>query len=1134
MAERPLAWSETWQRLLAECLTQQERQRWGGRLLVSQVIVSPDSGSWHLVIQGPASFPRQSRNRMLSFLNDYFSKLAPTTCEYLELDKSSTELDDWEYLQQLETIKQTQVPTEKGLYGTYHQVEQVPLSYIEHGGDEVTVIGEVLAVETRELRNRKQLITIDITDYTDSITVKAIGGEEISRLADKIGIGSWLKVVGSTETDQYLQEIVITPTFIDMATPPAQVQDNAVEKRVELHLHTKMSAMDAMVNVEEVVALAAAWGHPAIAITDHGVVQAYPEAYAAGKKHGIKIIYGLEGYLCEGDQEPEFERTNHILILVKNATGLKNLYKLVSESHLQYFYRHPRIPRSELERYREGLILGTACEIGELYRAVAAGLPEDKLLQIASFYDFLEIQPLGNNEFMVREGRATVEDLKNYNRTICRLAEQLGKPVVATGDVHFLRPRDEVFRRILMYGQGFADAEKQAPLYFRTTEEMLEEFAYLGEELAAKVVVEYPRQIAESVEEVLPVPLEFCGPQIPGAAEDLRRICLETAQSLYGDPLPAIVNKRLDRELDSIISNGFAELYMIAHKLVQKSLSDGYLVGSRGSVGSSLAATMARITEVNPLPPHYLCPKCQFSEFITDGSVNSGVDLPERNCPLCQYPLAKEGHDIPFETFLGFDGDKVPDIDLNFSGTYQPEVHKYTEELFGESYVYRAGTIATLADRTAYGFVRKYLDDKGVYKRKAEINRLVIGCSGVKRTTGQHPGGLMIVPRGREIFDFSPIQRPANDTKSTTVTTHFDYKAISSRLVKLDILGHDDPTVIRMLQDMTGVKPQQIPLDDPETMAIFSGLESLGLSEQELGSKVGTFGVPEFGTRFVRQMLEDTRPKTFGELVRISGLSHGTDVWLNNAQTLIQRGQATLAQVISTRDDIMLHLMQKGVDPLKSFKVMERVRKGKGVDENDVEIMKQAGVEDWFIESCRKIKYLFPKAHAVAYVTMAFRIAWFKVHYPEAFYAAYFSVRANEFDISYVEGGLGKVNSLIREYEGKGNSATAREKSVLTILEVAKEALLRGITFGQVDLYVSDATIFKVSGRKLIPPFISVAGLGETAANSIVKARAESPFTSLEDLRTRTGLSKNVIEVLREQGTCAKLPESNQMNLFSF
>lgn len=1134
MAERPATWSETWSRLLGECLTQQERQRWGGRLSLNQVIVSPESGSWHLVVEGPASFPQQARNRMLSFLSQYFSQYALTTCEYREMAQSCSELDDWEYLQQLETIKQTKVSAEKGLYGTYRQVEQVSIAEIAHGGDEVTVIGEVLAVEQRELRNRKQLLTIDLTDYTDSITVKVIGGEEIARLAEQVRVGTWLKVVGTTETDQYLQEVVLTPCFIDTAAAPAQKQDNATQKRVELHLHTKMSAMDGLVNVEEAVALAAAWGHPAIAITDHGVVQAYPDAYAAGQKYGIKIIYGLEGYLCEGDQDPEFERTNHILILVKNATGLKNLYKLVSVSHLEYFYRHPRIPRAVLEKHREGLLLGTACEIGELYRAVVAGQPEEKLLQIASFYDFLEIQPLGNNEFMVRDGKATLEDLKNYNRTICRLAEQLGKPVVATGDVHFLRPQDEVFRRILMYGQGYADAERQAPLYFRTTDEMLAEFSYLGEELAHKVVVEYPRQIADSIEEVIPVPLEFCGPQIPGAAEDLRRICLETAQSRYGNPLPEIVRQRLERELDSIISNGFAELYMIAHKLVQKSLADGYLVGSRGSVGSSLAATMANITEVNPLPPHYLCPKCRYSEFVTDGSVNSGVDLPARDCPRCQHPLAKEGHDIPFETFLGFDGDKVPDIDLNFSGTYQPEVHKYTEELFGESYVYRAGTIATLADRTAYGFVRKYLDDKGIVKRKAEINRLVAGCSGVKRTTGQHPGGLMIVPHGREIYDFCPIQRPANDTKSNIITTHFDYKAISSRLVKLDILGHDDPTVIRMLQDMTGVKPQQIPLDDPETMAIFSGLEPLGLSEYDLGSKVGTFGVPEFGTRFVRQMLEDTRPKTFGELIRISGLSHGTDVWLNNAQTLIQSGQATLAQVISTRDDIMLHLIQKGVDPLKSFKVMERVRKGKGLDESDVELLKQAGVEDWFIESCRKIKYLFPKAHAVAYVMMAFRIAWFKVHYPEAFYAAYFSVRADEFDISYVEGGLSTVNSLIQEYEAKGNAATAREKNILTILEVAKEALLRGITFGQVDLYLSDATVFQVSGHKLIPPFISIAGLGEAAANAIVKARAESPFTSLEDLRLRAGLSKNIIEMLKDHGTCAKLPESNQMNLFGF
>ncbi|MBO8126383.1 MAG: PolC-type DNA polymerase III [Firmicutes bacterium] len=1129
-----LTWDKIWERLLAECLTGEEHRRWAAHLDVKEVVVQKQAGSWRIVLSGPEDLPQETRQKIMNYLSNYLSRLVPTTCEYCGDKPSVAVTNDWEYYQRLQEFRHQQAAAAEGLFGRPFQAESVTLDQVEHSGDKVTVLGKVIAVDSRELRNSKTLLTFDLTDYTDSITVKLIGDDEVRALVGSIKKGQWLTVSGVTEVDQYLQEIVLSPKFIDEAEPPVDRVDQADEKRVELHFHTKMSAMDGLVDVEEAVALAASWGHKAIAITDHGVVQAFPEAFSARQKYRIKIIYGMEGYLCAGEEEPEFERTHHILILVRNQAGLKNLYKLVSQSHLEHFYRHPRLSRQLLEKHREGLLLGSACENGELFQAILAGQPEEKLLEVASFYDFLEIQPLGNNDFLVREGRASLDQLKEYNRTICRLGEILGKPVVATGDVHFLRPRDEVYRRILMYGQGYSDAEKQAPLYFRTTEEMLAEFEYLGEDLARKVVIESPNQIADMVEEVIPVPQEFCGPQLPGSAEEIRRLTMETAHKLYGSDLPEIVQKRLERELDSIINNGFAELYMIAHKLVQKSLSDGYLVGSRGSVGSSLVATMSKITEVNPLPPHYLCPKCQYSQFITNGSVNSGVDLPDADCPRCGAKLLKEGHDIPFETFLGFNGDKVPDIDLNFSGEYQPVVHKYTEELFGEGHVFRAGTIATLADRTAYGFVRKYLDEKGIKKRRAEINRLVQGCTGVKRTTGQHPGGLMIVPKDRKIFDFTPIQHPANDAKSGTITTHFDYKAISSRLVKLDILGHDDPTVLRMLQDITGVRPQSIPLDDKETMAIFSGLGSLGLNEEELGSKVGTLGVPEFGTRFVRQMLEETRPKTFGELVRISGLSHGTDVWLNNAQEWIHSGQASLAEVISTRDDIMTHLLLKGVDPLTSFKIMEKVRKGKGITPEDVEVMKKAGVAEWFIESCRRIKYLFPKAHAVAYVTMAFRIAWFKVHYPEAFYATYFTVRADEFDVALVAGGLPEVNKTIKEYEAKGNSATAREKNILTILEVVREALLRGITFGSVDLYKSDATAFKIAGKKLIPPFISISGLGESAAESIVTARAEGAFTSVEDLRSRTGLSKTLIEVLKEQGTIGNLPETNQMNLFAF
>ena len=1132
-AATPLSWEKIWQRLLAEIFVPQERLRWAAQLALTEVIVDKEANTWRLCISGPADLDYNSRQRLLNGISEYLTPIVPTTCEYHERDLLT---DDREYLEWLEEYRSEQAANPGGgLYGQAWQAGLVSLDQVEHPGDAITVIGQVITVELRELRNKKYLLTFDLTDFTDSITVKCIGDEGLSRLAEQISPGQWLTVGGTTEIDHYVQELVLAPAFIDRAEAPVDRSDNAVEKRVELHLHTKMSAMDGLTDLKEAVQLAAAWGHSAIAITDHGVVQAFPEAYELGQKFGIKIIYGMEGYLCEGSEMAELEKTYHIILLVRNQEGLRNLYHLVSESHLFHFYRHPRLPRELIGKYRDGLLLGSACESGELYQGILAGLPESKLLEMASFYDFLEIQPLGNNAFLTREGQADEEQLKEHNRLICRLANTLNKPVVATGDVHFLQPRDEVYRRILMYGQGYSDAEKQAPLYLRTTEEMLAEFAYLGSELAQDVVVTYPRQIVDLVDDnILPVPQEFCGPELPGSAEGIRQITMATAHRMYGEKLPQIVADRLNRELDSIINNNFAVLYMIAHKLVKKSLSDGYLVGSRGSVGSSLVATLSGITEVNPLPPHYLCAQCQYSEFITDGSVNSGVDLPDKECPRCGAALSKEGHDIPFETFLGFDGDKVPDIDLNFSGEYQPVIHQYTEELFGQNYVFRAGTIATLADRTAYGFVRKYLDDRGAYKRRAEVNRLVIGCTGVKRTTGQHPGGMMIVPKNREIFDFTPIQRPANDTNSSTITTHFDYKAISSRLVKLDILGHDDPTVLRMLQDLTGQQPQAIPLDDQATMAIFSGLESLGLSEEELGAKVGTLGVPEFGTRFVRQMLEETRPTTFGELVRISGLSHGTDVWLNNAQEWIRSGQASLAQVISTRDDIMTHLMLKGVEPLKAFKLMEKVRKGKGITSEDAELMKTCAVEPWFIESCSRIKYLFPKAHAVAYVTMAFRIAWFKVHYPEAFYAAYFTVRADEFDIALVEGGLDVVNSRLKEYEAKGNNATARERNILTILEVSKEALLRGIKFGRVDLYDSDAKIFKLTGKTLIPPFISIAGLGETAAQSIIKAREEAQFTSVEDLRNRTGLSKTVIEVLKEQGTISQLPETNQMNLFGF
>ena len=832
-----------------------------------------------------------------------------------------------------------------------------------------------------------------------------------------------------------------------------------------------MSSLDGLTNIDSAIKRAAFWGHQAIAITDHGVVQAFPEAYEQGKKNKIKIIYGVEGYIFDlKDNSQEKEKTYHIIILVKNQQGMENLYRLISLSHLDYFYRKPRIPRQELLKYKEGLMLGSACEAGELIQAILEGKSEEELLNIASFYDYLEVQPIQNNEFMLRKGIVDSEDdLRNINKTIIRLGKSLNKLVVATCDVHFLDPEDAIYRKILLCGQGYPD-EPQAPLYFRTTDEMLAEFDYLPEDVTREIVIDNTQKIADSIDEVLPIPEELYPPEIPGAEEQIVSMSMSRAKSIYGENLPKIVEDRLNKELNSIITHGFAVLYLIAHKLVKKSNDDGYLVGSRGSVGSSFVATMTGITEVNPLPPHYICPNCHHSEFILDGSYNCGADMPDKNCPQCGSKLKKDGHDIPFETFLGFEGDKVPDIDLNFSGEYQPRAHKYTEELFGKEYVYRAGTIATIAERTAFGFVKNYFEERNIKLRNAELSRLVSGCTGVKRTTGQHPGGLMVVPRHTDIYKFTPIQRPADDVKSNTITTHFDYHSISSRLVKLDILGHNDPTVIKMLEDLTGVDPKGIPLDEEKTMSIFSSVEAIGSTPEDINTRVGTFGIPEFGTRFVRQMLEETKPKKFSELVRISGFSHGTDVWLNNAQELIRSGTAKLSEAISTRDDIMLYLIYKGMEPKLSFKIMEDVRKGKGLKPEYEEAMIKANVPDWYIQSCKKIKYMFPKAHAVAYVTMAFRIAFYKVYYPTAFYTSFFTVRGDEFDVELISHGEKTVRDAIKEIEQKGNEASAKEKNLLTILEVALEMYCRGIKMRKIDLWQSDSTKFKIVDGEILPP----------------------------------------------------------------
>lgn len=1013
--------------------------------------------------------------------------------------------------------------------------EPVALEKIKEEERKVVVMGRIIFLETRELRSGRTLIIFDITDDTDAISVKLFSDDKTpDTIFQDLQMGVWVKVQGPVQTDKYSQELTLMANDVNLGQAVVR-EDLAPEKRVELHLHTKMSSLDSVVDTGKAIALAASWGHKAIAITDHGVVQAFPEAYEAGKKHNIKIIYGVEGYLVDdenGDLPWHKQKSYHIIILVRNQEGLLNLYRLISRSHLETFYRRPRILKSVLREHRSGLLLGTACEAGELYRGILNKKPSDEIDRIIQFYDYLEIQPLGNNEFLLRKDEvADRRSLMEINKTIFKLGEKHRKPVVATGDVHFITERDGIYRKILLAGQGFED-DIQAPLYFRTTEEMLAEFSYLGEEMAQKVVIRDPNWIAEQIEDIRPIPQELYPPEIEGAEEQVQKMTYNTARSLYGEELPEIVRARIDKELTSIIKHGFSVLYLIAHKLVKKSNDDGYLVGSRGSVGSSIVATMMGITEVNPLPPHYRCSTCHYSCFITDGSVGSGPDLPDKKCPRCKKPLLKDGHDIPFETFLGFKGDKTPDIDLNFSGDYQPKAHKYVEELFGKDHVFRAGTISTIAERTAYGFVKNYLQERNFQARDAEINRLVAGCSGVKRTTGQHPGGLMVVPTKLDIHKFTPLQRPADDMKSDIITTHFDYHSISDRLVKLDILGHDDPTVIKMLEDLTGVDARTIRLDDQETLCLFSGVEILKVTPEEIRSNVGTYGVPEFGTKFVRQMLEDIRPNSFSDLVRISGFSHGTDVWLNNAQELIRSGTCRTPETISCRDDIMVYLMQKGLEPQIAFKIMEDVRKGKGVKPEYEEAMKAAQVPQWYIDSCKKIKYMFPKAHATAYVTMAFRIAWFKVNFPEAFYASFFSVRADEFDADLMVRGVKEVLRAMDEIEGKGNEASAKEKNLLTILEVVLEMYRRGFNLLPVSLEKSAAELFQITDRGILPPFSSLQGLGVTAAHNLVAARQEKPFSTWDDIRIRGKASKTVIDTLAAHGCLDHLPESSQMCLF--
>lgn len=1032
----------------------------------------------------------------------------------------------------------------KAIWGKGIKSETVNIKSINQESGIITVWGDVISVDSKKTKDgTKKIYSIDITDYTSSITIKLIADKERWKVFDKIDNSMTLLVKGEATFDTYIKEVVIRPRNIDKIDK-VKVVDNASEKRVELHLHSNMSAMDGVTPVSKLIRRAYDWGHKAVAITDHGVAQAFPDAMnevikIQGAGGNIKVIYGVEAYFVD-DTKDEKDikklKSYHQIIIVKNKVGLKNLYKLISKAHLNYFYKKPRIPKTELEKYREGLIIGSACEAGELFRAILEGKTEEELLEIAKFYDYLEIQPLGNNQYLLREGIVdSLDKLKEFNRTIIKLGEKLNKPVVATCDVHFLDPHEAKYREILMAGQGYTDASNQAPLYFRTTDEMLAEFSYLGNKKAYEVVITNTNKIADMVDEVRPIPPGVFPPFIEGAEEQLISITWERAKKMYGDPLPVIVHDRLKKELDSIVKHGFSVLYMTAQKLVADSEAHGYLVGSRGSVGSSFVATMSGISEVNPLVPHYVCKKCKNSEFITDGSYGSGFDLPEKRCPKCGEIYYRDGHNIPFETFLGFDGDKTPDIDLNFSGEYQSDAHRYTEELFGKDNVFKAGTIATIADKTGIGFVKKYAEEKGIILRRSDEERLASGCTGIKRTTGQHPGGMVVVPRGMEIYDFCPVQRPANDQKSDSITTHFDFHSIHDTICKLDELGHDVPSIYRYLEDFTGISVMDVSMSDKKVMSLFTSTDALGVTPESIGSKTGTFSLPEVGTHFVRQMLIDANPKTFSDLIQISGLSHGTDVWLGNAQNLIKNRTCTISEVIGTRDSIMTYLMQKGLEPKMAFKIMEIVRKGKAqklLTEEHINIMKEHNVPNWYIDSCMKIKYMFPKAHATAYMISTLRLGWYKVYRPIEYYAAYFTVRSEDFDGNLVIKGKNAVKRKMEEINAKGKEATIKEHATFATLQIVNEMLERGIEVLPIDIYKSDAYKYLVEDGKIRLPFSSLSGVGDTAAKNLAIAGKQGKYISVDELQARTGASKTAIEMLEEAGALEGIPKSSQLSLF--
>ena len=1230
------------------------------------------------------------------------------------------------------------------VYGRDFEEEAVPIDQITGEMGEIVIRGMVIEADARELRSgEKSILIITLTDFTDSIVMKIFTrNEHLEELQGSVKKGAFLKVRGVTAFDRFDSELTISSVSGIKKIPDFSVHrmDTSPKKRVELHCHTKMSDMDGISDVGDIIRQAVSWGHKALAITDHGAIQAFPIAnHAVPKGADFKLIYGVEAYLVDDLKQivtdphgqelsgsfvvfdlettglspnvhkiieigavkveggkitgrfskfvnprvpipfaieeltkirddmvinepdiavilPEFMEfckgcvmvahnaefdmgfirkncadlgldcvftvadtvamaryllpglnrfkldtvakelhislqnhhravddaectaqifikfihmlndrgitgldalneqgkatpqqimkmpTYHAIILATNDYGRVNLYRLVSMSHLAYFSKRPRIPKSELARYREGLIVGSACEAGELYQAVLLGKPQTEIARLVNFYDYLEIQPNGNNAFMLREERfpvSTQEDLQEINRRIVKLGEDFHKPVVATCDVHFLNPQDAEYRRIIMAGHGFKDADEQAPLFLHTTDEMLEEFSYLGSQKAEEVVITNPNRICDMCERISPVRPDKAPPVIDNSDQLLRDICHNKAREMYGENLPQLVSSRLERELNSIISNGYAVMYIIAQKLVWKSVEDGYLVGSRGSVGSSFVATMAGITEVNPLSPHYYCESCHFSDFDSDEvkayAGRSGCDMPDRVCPVCRKPLVKAGFDIPFETFLGFKGNKEPDIDLNFSGDYQSKAHKYTEVIFGAGQTFRAGTIGTLADKTAFGYVKRYYEERSIHKRVCEINRIVQGCVGIRRTTGQHPGGIVVLPMGEEIYSFTPIQHPANDMSTDIITTHFEYHSIDHNLLKLDILGHDDPTMIRMLEDLTGLHATEIPLDDAAVMSIFKSTDALGIRPEDIGGcTVGSLGIPEFGTEFVIQMLIDTKPQSFSDLVRISGLSHGTDVWLGNAQTLIEEGKATISTAICTRDDIMIYLIGMGLESELSFTIMESVRKGKGLKDEWIGAMKEHDVPDWYIWSCQKIKYMFPKAHAAAYVMMAWRIAYCKVFYPLAYYAAYFSIRATSFNYELMCQGREKLEHFMRDYERRKDTLTKKEQDTVKDMKIVQEMYARGFDFCPIDLSLVKARHFQILDGKLMPALSAIDGMGEKAADGVVEAVKDGPFLSKDDFRQRSKVSKSVADLMGELGILGEIPESNQMSIFDF